>query len=94
MAAPCPIINEFVKSLTSIARSTQFNLFCFPHNSPHYQIRSPFETIITIPIDPYSYRFLIKIIDQDPFNFVYDPENNTKRFIQKKAFIFLEFDEV
>lgn len=69
-------------------------MFFFPYNAPHYQSKSPFDTIITIKMSQPTNRSLKKIIDKDPFNFVYDPEKEIKRFFHKKTLVFIEFEEV
>lgn len=69
-------------------------MFYFPYNAPHYKSKSPFDTIITIKTNIYANYHLKKRIDKDPFNFVYDPEKEIKRFFHKKTLVFLEFENV
>ena len=94
MACTCQIITDFIKMLTATAKLVGFFVFYFPYNAPHYQSKSPFETVITLRMHPKTKYYLRKCIDKEPFFFVYDPEKEIKRFIHKKALVFIEFESV
>lgn len=80
--------------LVATAKNVGFFVFYFPYNAPHYQAKSPFETVITLKMHPKTKHYLRKCIDKEPFFFVYDPEKEIKRFIHKKALVFIEFESV